>query len=579
MTTMEETVHGLLRGVGPEAFGLDTLFVCPADVKAPAGFEDQWAQISPDREVDQVWHKEAMLAQTFVIIVFAMPSDERQRSAVVALGTALGTHPSVSPPVILVPIPDRCAPNPAAQSKTMKSGVRALLTASCIDSVIWGMPSGFSLSFNVQAKVSHIDNQLFRLQDRMLARSMAAEHLDSIRESMHRTNWHYLRAKCFHAIPRMRNVAEDDHSVGGLQLGPKVSRGVFGTVRVASRPATEANGNGQFCNMLVIEKMDRAHCFRDMHMINSFLALMHTMSNARHPRLANLLGVIHSPTRLCICMESCGSSTLFTRLRFLDGKDPGAKPLSANKIRCLITQVNEAISHLHNDVQICHRDIKPENMIIKEEGDHLDVRVGGFELATLQRTGSKCKMACGTLPFAAPEAIVTPEGGYDGFAADMWSLGVLCMEVACGLRSVEKAIALPHGLQGSSRSQSPSLEIAQKIEATFSKEGFCRDFFDKCRPEAVALKPWLTDLVTRLIKVLPPLRPTAESLRKALEDPVLDVDKYPLLLEDVEEDDEVDKERVADRPVERVAERPLERLAERPVEHLAPEARGGTGPE
>jgi len=129
---------------------------------------------------------------------------------------------------------------------------------------------------------------------------------------------------------------------------------------------------------------------------------------------------------------------------------------------------------------------------------------------------------------------VTPEGGYDGFAADMWSLGVLCMEVACGLRSVDRAIALP---PNSSRSPSPSLEIAQKIEATFSKEDFFYEFFDKCRPEAVALKTWLTDLSSRLLKVLPSLRPTAESLRKDLASPILDLDEYPLLLEDVEDDE------------------------------------------
>ncbi len=35
------------------------------------------------------------------------------------------------------------------------------------------------------------------------------------------------------------------------------------------------------------------------------------------------------------------------------------------------------------------------------------------------------------------------EPGYDGFAADVWSVGILALEIQCGTHVLERALALP----------------------------------------------------------------------------------------------------------------------------------------
>ena len=45
---------------------------------------------------------------------------------------------------------------------------------------------------------------------------------------------------------------------------------------------------------------------------------------------------------------------------------------------------------------------------------------------------------CGTMPFVAPEVILAEE--YDGFSADVWSLGVLALEHQCGLNVLDRAL-------------------------------------------------------------------------------------------------------------------------------------------
>jgi len=514
---MEDTVHGLLKGTCASAYP-GSWFVCPAAVSAPAGFERQWLGLATEADAEKYFRDEAILDRVGSIVVIAHVTDPRQRSILVSLGSVLGSHPVVSPPVILIPVVPGNHDVALHQLRYEKESVTELTKLSCVDTVVWGMPRGTLLQFQIAAKVRHIETQLSQLQDRMVCRAAQTERAEAAKDAIHGITWQYLRGKCFHAIPRMRHIAEDDQMVGGVLLGPKVSRGPFGIIRLANRPDTNGDRAGETCNVLVLEKNDRVHNFRDMHMINTYLTLMNTVSTTRHPRISNLLGIMHSPMRLCVLMENCGTTTLFTRLRHLDGRDASAKPLTTNKIANLFMQVSEAVSHLHQVAQVCHRDVKPENITIKEEGDSLQLRLGGFELAAHQRPGSKCKMACGTLPFAAPEAIVLVDGGYDGYAADMWSLGVLFLEVSCGLRSVERAVALPSdSAKGSPfKGTTPSIEIANTIRRVFSHANFLENFLLRCRLEAHALRPSVQAAVSQVNRCEPEQRANAEQFMQVL---------------------------------------------------------------
>mmetsp|Transcript_47517 Transcript_47517/g.152641 ORF Transcript_47517/g.152641 Transcript_47517/m.152641 type:complete len:520 (-) Transcript_47517:454-2013(-) len=510
---MQEVVNRMLRGVGPEALGSKVHFACvDASIVPPPAFAGCWSSLNAPTFADnEVSESEPWLSE-----------DVKHSEAVVSLGEYLRKNPYVAPPVFMIPV---VGAQGSLVDPATKQGITALLSKAYVDDIIIGTPVGYALGFAVQANLSNINTQLSRLGNTVQTRASRLQDRDQLASTIEYTTWSYLRSKCFHAIPRLRpNVDEDEHHVGSIRLGPKLGRGLFGVVRLATRGGAEDQAQGRYCNMMAISK-SRQRSFREMAMINNYLCLMGEMNTFRHPNLSYLLAVIHTPRRLCICTETCGTRTLFLILRQSDtaakeGREPGAV-LSSGAIVALIRQVSDAVGHLHSVVRTCHRDIKPENLTLSDDisGAGLTVKLGGFELAMSQQDNQRCKTACGTLPFAAPEAIVSDTNGYDGMAADMWSLGILLMEVACGLRSVEQALELAsHGgaEQNSDKKAQPpkpSLEVANKIRATFDEANFLGQFFAKCTPEARKVQDWLMPVVATLVRTNPLRRLDASALR------------------------------------------------------------------
>merc|ERR1719410_1694731 len=60
-----------------------------------------------------------------------------------------------------------------------------------------------------------------------------------------------------------------------------------------------------------------------------------------------------------------------------------------------------------------------------------------FDFAVVQPRGKLSRVPCGTVPFMAPEVI---SSSYDGMKADMWSCGVLLVDLGCHLRCVEQDV-------------------------------------------------------------------------------------------------------------------------------------------
>ena len=85
--------------------------------------------------------------------------------------------------------------------------------------------------------------------------------------------------------------------------------------------------------------------------------------------------------------------------------------------------------------RVCHRDIKPENLIISDTKHVL--KVADFGLATCCKGEDELLSSqCGSMPFAAPEVMAGVR--YNGFKVDVWSLGVVLLELVCGLQKMER---------------------------------------------------------------------------------------------------------------------------------------------
>jgi serine/threonine protein kinase len=283
-------------------------------------------------------------------------------------------------------------------------------------------------------------------------------------------------------------------------------------------------GDGQaqrYYSMFVVDKRDTRWSVYDLRAINRFVSVLRDLDNFRHPNLSHLVATLHTPDRLCLVTSMCGRQTLFMRLKSRDRPSASTSPvpLPVVTIRSLIQKICAAISHLHLVASLCHRDIKPENFTVATLADDtVDIKLGGFELAMVQTAGVKCKSACGTIPFAPPEVVAAGSGGYDGLAADMWSIGILFTEIACGLRSVEDRILDINGKDPNNRKDKegllrPSPKTAKKMVFAFMQENFIENLYDNMVPEARELKEWLLPGVSSLLQVHPGDRPTAAMLK------------------------------------------------------------------
>lgn len=110
------------------------------------------------------------------------------------------------------------------------------------------------------------------------------------------------------------------------------------------------------------------------------------------------------------------------------------KDLPEEVISLLAKRILEGLKYLHG-MNIVHRDIKPSNLLVNDKWEvkiadfgvsHVKGEFGGFD-------GSDC--SAGTCAYMSPER-VDPErwGGEnaDGFAGDVWSVGVVMLECLLG---------------------------------------------------------------------------------------------------------------------------------------------------
>uniref|UniRef100_A0A669BS80 Protein kinase domain-containing protein n=1 Tax=Oreochromis niloticus TaxID=8128 RepID=A0A669BS80_ORENI len=144
------------------------------------------------------------------------------------------------------------------------------------------------------------------------------------------------------------------------------------------------------------------------------------------PDAANIVqwnGFFHDGERVCLKFELL-DQCLWDYIR-----DPNNRRLPISEVRPILGQLTNALSHL-GSVGIVHADLKPGNiMVVNRHESPVKVRLIDFGLAC--PASAVIPGDCvGTVGYSAPEVML---GLPYNEAIDMWSLGLVAVELATGV--------------------------------------------------------------------------------------------------------------------------------------------------
>ncbi|KAH7679831.1 Mitogen-activated protein kinase kinase protein [Dioscorea alata] len=150
-------------------------------------------------------------------------------------------------------------------------------------------------------------------------------------------------------------------------------------------------------------------------------------SAADHPSIIRCHGVVSLASGdIAVLLDLMDAGSLESLLR-----RRGGAPLPEPALAEIARQALLGLSHLHAH-QIAHRDIKPSNLLINAAGE---IKIADFGVSKIvRRSLDPCVSYVGTCAYMSPERFDPVEhgGGYDGYAGDVWGLGLTLMEMGTG---------------------------------------------------------------------------------------------------------------------------------------------------
>jgi len=160
------------------------------------------------------------------------------------------------------------------------------------------------------------------------------------------------------------------------------------------------------------------------------IALHHQAS--QHPNVVSLLRILDSPDCTFVVIEFCPEGDLFSNVTE-QGRFVGDDQLAKHTF----LQILDAVQYCHS-IGIYHRDLKPENILVTNHGH--TVKLADFGLATTDSITSD--FGCGSTFYMSPECQQAPTRPHARYAAapnDVWSLGVILVNLTCGRNPWKKA--------------------------------------------------------------------------------------------------------------------------------------------
>ena len=226
--------------------------------------------------------------------------------------------------------------------------------------------------------------------------------------------------------------------------------------------------------------------------------ILNVFDKGKRDQLLRELRTLYSnPLPWIVGFHDClyDEGAMYIVLEYMDGgsladvlqivRDTGSGGLSELVLGKLTRHVLEGLNHLHHERHQVHRDMKPGNILLNSSGE---VKISDFGISSqLDNTNGMCSTFVGSTCYMGPERL---SGRPYSYAADVWSFGLIMLELALG--------KYPYG-------QSSSY---------FKLLGDIQDAPPPTVPEDGAFTPHFAEFVSLCLSKDPQRRPNANELLK-----------------------------------------------------------------
>lgn len=278
-------------------------------------------------------------------------------------------------------------------------------------------------------------------------------------------------------------------AVGDWDITREIGAGAFAKVFAAKNRLTR---NAEAVKVILKEGLTSDEDWRSVRSEHDALACV-----GQHPNIAGLTGALQSQGCIYFFMVFAKGKDLF---RFLELRQQNRSSLPKPALVEIFSSISRALAHCHGS-GICHRDLKPENIVVEQDYTAKLVDFG----SACPRLELKGKDQCiGTIPFIAPEFLCG--NACDGAPADVWSLGVVLMEMLYGLRALTKALGWNNSEASAEKRGSQLLKYFSDPAAGLAHVRSHLDFAAQFEGE---------EMLIGMLNVQPPSRPIADSLLEA----------------------------------------------------------------
>jgi interleukin-1 receptor-associated kinase 1 len=247
-----------------------------------------------------------------------------------------------------------------------------------------------------------------------------------------------------------------------------------------------------------------------------FLAEVSIISRIRHRNLVQLQGWCHEKGNLLLVYDYMPNGSLD---KLLEGSNGSEKNPGWEMRHAVLRGVACALSYLHEECQQCvlHRDVKPSNVLLDE---NFNPHLADFGLARLihhTTDNVQTTIIAGTRGYLAPEL---SQVGKASTKSDVFSFGVLALEVATGRKALDKSqpekqsvslvdqVWRAHEQHTLLSMADPKLEGAhdpEKMTTLLQMGLFCCHPDPEARPPMSFIRQWFIQEVP--LPALPPVKP------------------------------------------------------------------------